>query len=351
MGSNRMLRIINHWTGGGSRASAIDLSHYHFLVQGDCSIVAGDEEIFDNLVTSDGDYAAHTRRLNTGSIGVGLCGMMDAVERPFDAGPAPINEAQFMALCRLNASLCLEHGIAVTPQTVLTHAEVEPNLGVAQRGKWDIARLPWRSDIVGARAVGDYMRSIVAEMAGVGAPPENARPVLRFGVKGVAVAELQMDLASVGYFSGRQDADFGSLTRAAVLAFQADQGLVVDGVVGPSTWAALAVAEQRPLRHVDPAEIEASSGIASDARMSARTGDVVGLAGIGAVVQQVSTASGSFGDAAGVLERVTSVVMSNLPVFILGAVCLVAWFVFRTLSKSQTSRRVRDAREHRSLSR
>jgi len=62
-------------------------------------------------------------------------------------------------------------------------------------------------------------------------------------------------------------------------------------------------------------------------------------------------ATGSLGDATGVFERVTSVVMSNLPVFILGAVCLVAWFVFRTLSKSQTSRRVRDEREHRSMSR
>jgi hypothetical protein len=138
---------------------------------------------------------------------------------------------------------------------------------------------------------------------------------------------------------------------ASTLAIQADQGLVVDGAVGPSTWMALAVAEQRPLHDVDPAEIGAISGIATDARMSARTGDVVGLAGVLAVVRQVSTATGSLDDATGVLEHVTSVVMSNLPVFILGAVCLVAWFVFRTLSKSQASRRVRDAREHRSLSR
>ena len=75
--------------------------------------------------------------------------MHEATEHPFDAGPSPINEAQFMAACQMMAALCFEYGIPVTPDTVLTHAEVEPALGVRQRGKWDIfplavaGRYPW----------------------------------------------------------------------------------------------------------------------------------------------------------------------------------------------------------------
>jgi peptidoglycan hydrolase-like protein with peptidoglycan-binding domain len=42
----------------------------------------------------------------------------------------------------------------------------------------------------------------------------------------------------------RIDADgvFGRATQSAVRAFQADQGLVRDGVAGPATWARLAKA-------------------------------------------------------------------------------------------------------------
>ncbi|PKP67036.1 MAG: hypothetical protein CVT86_02495, partial [Alphaproteobacteria bacterium HGW-Alphaproteobacteria-8] len=52
---------------------------------------------------------------------------------------------------------------------------------------------------------------------------------------------LQQALARLG---ARIDADgvFGRATQSAVRAFQADQGLVRDGVAGPATWARLAKA-------------------------------------------------------------------------------------------------------------
>ena len=40
----------------------------------------------------------------------------------------------------------------------------------------------------------------------------------------------------MGYYNSSIDGYFGPKTRQAVMAFQADQGLVVDGIVGPYTY-------------------------------------------------------------------------------------------------------------------
>jgi len=50
-----------------------------------------------------------------------------------------------------------------------------------------------------------------------------------------AVADVQMALTELGYRPGPVDGIFGSGTEAALLRFQADQGLVADAIIGPST--------------------------------------------------------------------------------------------------------------------
>ena len=62
-------------------------------------------------------------------------------------------------------------------------------------------------------------------------------PTLRRGSKGDSVRECQTLLEKAGYSVGSCgiDGDFGRATLAAVKAFQADHGLVVDGIVGPVT--------------------------------------------------------------------------------------------------------------------
>jgi len=64
-------------------------------------------------------------------------------------------------------------------------------------------------------------------------PAGQGRPTLRRNDHGDAVKQLQALL--------RIDVDgyFGPLCEAAVRAFQRDQALVPDGIVGPKTWAAL----------------------------------------------------------------------------------------------------------------
>lgn len=181
-----MNRVILHWTAGTNVVSAVDRRHYHRIVDGEGVVFAGvwpieaNERIWPGPVR----YAAHALNCNTGSIGVALAGMLGARENPFSAGLHPINQIQLRAAARLVAELCGRYGIPVTPRTVLTHAELEPTLGIAQRGKWDMTRLPWRPDLVGHRAVGDHIRALVAaEMRPPLPPPPLPRePVVAGGV-------------------------------------------------------------------------------------------------------------------------------------------------------------------------
>lgn len=160
-----LTRIIIHWTAGGHRASVLDKQHYHFIVQGDGTVVAGNLPPEENSNVNDGIYGRHVAKLNTGSIGVALAGMMGAQFHPFSAGGAPLTAVQLGAACRLLADLCARYKIPVTRRTVLTHAEVQPTLGVPQAGKWDIRWLPGDAGVGDAVAVGDRLRAMI-EAAG-----------------------------------------------------------------------------------------------------------------------------------------------------------------------------------------
>ncbi|WP_318780348.1 peptidoglycan-binding domain-containing protein [Atlanticothrix silvestris] len=63
-------------------------------------------------------------------------------------------------------------------------------------------------------------------------------PTLRFNSSGLAVRILQRLLIANGY-AIRVDGVFGALTESAVKAFQNQQNLAVDGIVGPRTWHSL----------------------------------------------------------------------------------------------------------------
>ena len=73
----------------------------------------------------------------------------------------------------------------------------------------------------------------------VNVTPVTTQPMLRTGSRGDAGRKLQELLNAKGYTCGNVDGIFGSKTKAAVLAFQKANGLGVDGIVGPLTWAKL----------------------------------------------------------------------------------------------------------------
>lgn len=194
-----MERIIIHWTAGHHKANEHDRNAYHLLIEGDGKVVLGKPSIAANSGKIKPGYAAHTLNCNSGSIGVSMACMANAQESPFKAGPSPMTREQFDKMIKVVAELCRRYKIKVTPKTVLTHAEVQKNLGIRQRNKWDITRLPFDPSLKGAAAIGDHIRQrVVAIMQGATPMPEPsttkpaapAIPIIPAG--GVAIVKPDM---------------------------------------------------------------------------------------------------------------------------------------------------------------
>ena len=147
-----LTRIHLHWTAGGYHPSALDKRSYHLLIDGDGDVLrANDPRV----------RLAHTLNANGGAIAVSLCAMAGARERPFDKGTAPILAIQLAAMVRAAASLCRGFDIPVDRYSVLTHAEVQPTLGIRQRGKWDICWIPGMDRPADPVSVGDRLRDMI----------------------------------------------------------------------------------------------------------------------------------------------------------------------------------------------
>jgi len=73
------------------------------------------------------------------------------------------------------------------------------------------------------------------EPAGNGGGQSSEFTALRFNSEGEDVRELQKLLTEKGFYEGPINGRFGPLTEEAVMKYQADQGLEMDGVVGSET--------------------------------------------------------------------------------------------------------------------
>lgn len=75
-----------------------------------------------------------------------------------------------------------------------------------------------------------------------------AEPVLRSGMTGENVKNLQSRLYALGYYTAEIDGQYGAATKEAVIAFQKQNGLDADGIVGPETRTLLFSAGAKPRR-------------------------------------------------------------------------------------------------------
>ena len=235
-----MNRLVWHHTGGAYQPGALDRRAYHRLVAGEGRVVNGQHAIEANSPgrkLTAGTYAAHTRNLNSGAIGLSVCAMAGAQWADPRGTPAFPKPAQIDALIAETAALCRKYGINPSRKHTLSHAEVEITLGIKQAGKWDFDYPILKTATRDPVAIGDELRAEVLKKLGgffaTVTPPVSARLVLRRGSSGEDVRLLQRSLGIAA------DGAFGPQTHAAVVAFQKSRSLLPDGVVGRMTWAAL----------------------------------------------------------------------------------------------------------------
>ncbi len=185
-----MSRIVFHWTAGNHHASALEKKHYHIIIEANGNLVKGNHSIKENERSGRG--AGHTRNLNTKSIGVSMCCMFGSRQTPFNGGPYPMTREQYDTTAKVVADLCTFYKIPVTNKTVLGHGEVQRNLGVLQRGKWEIV-VPWNPRNV--YDTGDEFRELVTSYL-TGAHPKpvpNSRIKVLLNGKLFPEAEAYMD--------------------------------------------------------------------------------------------------------------------------------------------------------------
>lgn len=163
-----MKRIHWHWTAGAPGINPKESDSYNFVItwpDGEVVPCVPVERQIPPLV--NGAYAAHTKGANSWAIGIAVDAMAGAKERPFNAGKYPITEKQVDALVKLSHRLGKQYGIPVTPETMLSHAEVQPTLGIKQNAKWDITHLPGMAIPGDPVAVGNKIRARVKALGDV----------------------------------------------------------------------------------------------------------------------------------------------------------------------------------------
>ncbi|MFZ5596706.1 MAG: spore cortex-lytic enzyme [Bacillota bacterium] len=121
---------------------------------------------------------------------------------------------------------------------------------------------------------------------------------LYWGSSGPDVTKVQALLNKWGYYHGPVDGYYSGQTFNAVKEFQRNNGLAVDGVVGPDTWAALGITTPRATGTAVPVSgrISDSSDVNLLAHViegEAADESYVGKVAVGAVIIN-RTRSGSF---------------------------------------------------------
>jgi hypothetical protein len=153
--------------------------------------------------------------------------------RPIRGTRRPSNHSWGLAL-DLNAST---NPMQATLQTDMPTWMVE--LWTGQMFRWGGAYRT-RKDPMHFEFMGSPADAARLGPGGTPAQASDGQPVLRRGATGPAVTRLQERLNAHGTAPALVvDGVFGPATDAAVRAFQQQNGLAVDGIVGPRTWAAL----------------------------------------------------------------------------------------------------------------
>lgn len=171
------------------------------------------------------------------------------------------------------------------------------------------------------------------------------RPVLKLGSKGAFVRDLQEQLSGLRYSAGEQDGIFGNLTLAAVLSFQADNGLTTDGIVGGKTWAALEVVEPKPMRDKSEEDLRAAGSrtIKQADTLEKRSKQIGGGLGASSTIDLVLAATEKLKSSESILDAAQELLMDRWLILLVLAASYAAYRYGPQIAKQIRDTRVADA--------
>lgn len=157
---SRIRGIVWHWTASTYEVTPYDLQHYNDVHDYKGNSYDGAAPAFHqaNYDWRRGVGVSHTRMMNTGWIGQSVSAMHGAEGWPMDWGEYPLTWQGIDAMLERSAEYAEEYDIPCSKWSMLTHAEVQPTLGVRQRGKWDYVVLPGMDKPIDPVECGDILR-------------------------------------------------------------------------------------------------------------------------------------------------------------------------------------------------
>jgi len=168
--SSGMTRVHWHWTAGSYTVTSRTKKYYNDLFDEKGNHYDGASPAQQQAFYIPGQTGvSHTLSGNTGAAGLSVACMAGATTRgsSVDAGKYPITWEGIDAMLERTMEYCRSFDIRVSPWTTLSHSEVQINIGIRQRGKWDIRCLPNDlKNLQTARIVGNTLRKRMVEKFG-----------------------------------------------------------------------------------------------------------------------------------------------------------------------------------------
>jgi len=166
--SDGINRIHWHWAGSGYNIGWDTVKHYNGFFDHEGNEYDGGAPPQQQAFYIPGKVGvSHTRNANTGAVGLSISGMTDSEVNwgtgKVNQGTYPITWAAVDAMLEKTAELCRRFEIIPSPWTTLTHAEVQSNLNIKQRGKWDIRVMPESDELLSPWVAGSQLRKRMME--------------------------------------------------------------------------------------------------------------------------------------------------------------------------------------------
>lgn len=182
------------------------------------------------------------------------------------------------------------------------------------------------------------LQAAYLDNGGASSIASNRSGYLRLGSTGAGVRDVQALLRSAGY-NVLVDGDFGTSTKNAVMAFQKNRGMKLDGIIGPETQQALSVFRENAV--AKPGQMSLFSNPTVQKAVAVGVGSPTLLTGAKNTVQGYIDQLGPYSFLAPIVDKLSMVVGILTVAAIVSTVCVVV-YKWRQSKHTDTGTKVDD---------